>query len=95
MSKKTVYLKIPKERAANIITKKHRRITAHAEGGKIKLYYKDKHWRATLSDYRVPREKVITPSGQSESGQVGTQMIYKSNKTSGRKCRKYVSDYEY
>lgn len=98
MNKRTVLLKIPKESVLNKITKNHSKsMNGEIEDGKIKIYKGSvgSKWRATLEDYKIPTEKISTSNASAEAGKIGTKMIYRSGKSTGRECREVVEDHEF
>jgi len=96
----TVYLTIPKEKAARKITATVSELkTTKKSDDKIVIgkdaYRGGSHTRAILEDYKFKGEKIETPDGSLETGVLGTKMEYdrKSSHNYGREARDAVSKY--
>ncbi|MFB6109416.1 MAG: hypothetical protein ABEJ60_00880 [Halodesulfurarchaeum sp.] len=89
----TIYLTIPKEKAASILSqKKGSYFIGDDSGGTIEVLHDDMfsdHVVAELTDHKIPSERVETDAAAAESGILGTRVDYKSDTV-----KRYLEEYE-
>lgn len=93
MADTTMYVTIPKERVAGILTRENSNyFVEDDEGGEIiinkSLPFGSKH-RATITDYKIPEARIESGDVNVESGTVGAKVEY-----SNSAVYEYLEEYE-
>lgn len=89
----TIYLKVPKEKAASTLTQKSSNYYIDEDKPDKIVVKKDalvsNPLRAELTDHKIPKERIEAEEGTAEAGLMGTRVDYHHHKV-----KTYLSDYE-